>query len=132
MKILLFILVVIAQEFAFGQSSLDGKIFTITLKVSGKARDGIKWTKDELSFGKGAFTSKFMSEREKFPPFEYSNAADSASPGKIMFSAEGHNTGVSSIVWEGTVTGNYIEGIATWTNMNGPQKEIFKGSLKEK
>jgi hypothetical protein len=29
------------------------------------------------------------------------------------------------------VKGNKIEGVATWTNRNGPQKELYKGSLKK-
>jgi hypothetical protein len=131
MKLFLFLMLICMHQNAFCQSSPDGKTFVITLKVSGKERDGIKWTKDELSFSDGKFTSKFMSEREKFPPFEYSIAGDSSSGEKIIFTAEGQNTAVSSIVWEGTITGDNIQGIATWTNMNGPQKEVFKGSLKK-
>jgi len=126
MKLFLFILVVFTHEIAYSQSSLYGKTFEITLQVSGKTRDGIKWTKDELSFIKDKFASKFMSEREKFPPFEYSFMNDST------FTAEGRNLGGSTIVWEGKISGNKIEGVATWTNMHGPQKEIFEGSLREK
>ena len=73
-----------------------------------------------------------MSEREKFPPFEYTVVQDPSSVDKIIFTATGQNDGQSTIVWEGKVTGKSIEGTATWTNMNGPQKEFFKGTLREK
>jgi hypothetical protein len=117
---------------SFGNDRLNGKTFTIKLSVSGDKREGIKWTTDELHFHDGTFTSSFMSTKEKFPSFEYKVISDSTSDEKISLEATGQNPGGSTISWEITITGKSIEGIATWTNMHGPQKEIFKGSLKEK
>lgn len=118
--------------FAFGKDNLNGKTFTIKLTVSGDEREGIKWTSDELHFHDGAFTSSFMTAKEKFPEFKYDVIPDTSSEENVRLTATARNDGESTISWEIKITGNSIEGIAIWTNMHGPQKEFFKGSLKEK
>lgn len=132
MRILLFILISGICLNAYGQTSIDGKTYSIKLKVSGPERPGIEWTKDELAFNDGSFTSKFMGEREKFPPFIYKVADYIKINGYFRFTAEGENPGGSTIVWEANIKGDEIEGTAVWTNSNGPQKQTFKGSLVKK
>ena len=131
MRILILILLVAVSGNTFGQSTLDGKTFKIKLKVSGPERLGREWTSDELTFSDGKFVSREMGEGEKFPPFGYTLIEDSLSKGSIKFIAAGQNPGGSTIAWDGKVKGNKIEGSATWTNRNGPQKLLFKGTLKK-
>jgi hypothetical protein len=130
MKVLFFLIIALICGTVHGQSLLDGKTYSIKLKVSGKKRPGREWNKDELSFSDGSFTSKEMGEGEKFPPFQYTLLPDSLSNDGIRFIAGGKNPGGSTIAWEGKVKGSKIEGVATWTNRNGPQKELFKGKEK--
>lgn len=128
MRRLIFILTLFTFVAAAGQTNLDGKTYSIKLKITGPERLGRNWTKDELEFKDGSFTCKIMGEGEKFPPFQYTSVDSS---GAIKFAATGQNHGGSTISWDGKVTGDKIEGIAIWTNRNGPQKHHFKGSIKK-
>jgi hypothetical protein len=112
------------------KKNVDGKVFSVKLKVEGETRLGRKWDQDELTFKDGALISKEMSEHESFGPFNCTFTKDSASNGKIYFKASGSNTAVSSIEWEGTIDGDVVEGRAVWTNANGPQTQRFSGKLK--
>ena len=133
-KIILAVLTCVAlSSSAQTKNSLEGKTFSIKLEITGAERRGMPWTTDEISFEDGKLISKVMSEKEGFPPFDCAITVDSSSsPVKIHFTASGHNTGVSDIKWEGTITGNKIKGTAVWTNMNGPQAQTFSGTLKKK
>jgi len=113
-------------------NELDGKIFHITLKMTDGQRKGWQWVTDDVSFKKGKLKSKVMSEREEFPAADCTTTVDSSSHEIIIsFSASHKNTGVSNIKWEGTVTGNKIQGTAIWTNMQGVQTYSFKGTLQK-
>lgn len=111
---------------------MTGKTCSIYLKVEGASRPGMPWTDDEITFEGGKLISKVMGKKEGFPPFDCSFSVDSSSgKKKILFTASGHNNGVSEIQWEGTINGNKIAGRAVWTNINGPQTQIFSGTVKK-
>ena len=108
------------------ENALNGKTFSIMLRVTGDERPGMPWTADEISFAGGKLISKVMGKEEGFPPFDCSFTVDSTASGIIIhFTASGKNNGVSDITWEGTVTGNKIEGTAVWNNAHGPQTQTF-------
>lgn len=127
----LVIFFLLASSYVSGQTktSLEGKIFSIRLKIEGKERLGMKWDADEITFQNEKLYSKVMTEKEKFDPFDCTLTPDSSGKDIIHFKASGRNHAVSEIEWEGTVTGSAIKGTALWTNANGPQTQTFEGKF---
>ena len=129
------IILLVAGTFnAQAQHELDGKEFLIKLKlVEGKRSAGLLWEEDVITFRADHLKSRFMSQREQFPPAPCERKVEDASGDKIItFTASHRNTGVSDIKWEGTVRGNKIEGTAVWTNMQGPRTYSFEGTRRGK
>ncbi len=135
MKIFISTIILLIAGFFYTQAQseeLNGKTFHIKLKlIKGNKSAGLRWTKDELSFGDGTLTSKFMSKREEFPAAPCEIKMVSSEEKKIIsFAAAHRNTGVSDIHWTGTIKGNKIEGSAIWTNMQGSRTYSFSGTIK--
>ncbi len=112
---------------------LAGKTFTVEL-TDKNAKKKDKPTADEISFKGGKLNSKFMSAENKFPASVYTAQSDSSSSGNdISFSAEGKNPDGEEIKWQGTVSGEAIEGTAVISKKGKTKKEYsFSGNLKTK
>lgn len=112
---------------------LDGKIFTIQLTEEGKKAG--KEVEDEVSFKSNKFKSKVMFEKNKFGPGEYTVTVDSSNAESrvVTFEAESKIGSDELLTWEGTITGEEIEGTAVWTKKGKTKKEYsFTGTLKQK
>ena len=113
---------------------LPRKIFTIELTEKKGKKSG-KPESDEISFMSDKFTSKLLKE-DKFMAAPYTATVDSsdAAAKTITFAAEAKNGDDETVKWEGTVTGEEIEGTAVITNKKGKVKKeyTFSGSLKGK
>ena len=123
-----------AQKKPAPDKLLAGKIYTIELAAQGKkAGDPVA---DEITFKSDKFTSKVMKTDEKFAPSSYTAELDESDPANkvITFETEGKNPSDDLIKWTGTITGDDIEGAATWTNKKGKVKKeySFTGTLKGK
>ena len=92
----------------------------------------LKWKKDEISFNAGRLNSKVMSAKEGFPSAKCTLTVDSSAADAIHFQGKHQNAGASEIIWDGTVTGDDIEGTAEWTNLQGSFTFTFTGTLKGK
>ena len=113
------------------KNSLDGKTFSIKIqKTSGEIK-GWNWDKDELSFENGKLKSKFMSEKEKFSPAEIILTPDSLQKSMRFECLSENHPGISQIIWDGTITGNKMEGTAEWNNAKGKRTYTFTGSMKK-
>ena len=111
---------------------LNNKTFSIILIKKSGDRKGWQWTTDELSFISNKLISKVQKEKEGFPSSVCSIAIDSsASPKTIKFKTTVKNTGISKIIWDGTVKGEQIDGTAIWINGQGTQVYTFSGTIKE-
>ena len=88
---------------------LDGMSFSGALGPDGQPKDVV----DRFVFYDGTFVSKECELRCKYPARPYSvNRAD----GKVTFTSRTKCPYKdATIVWRGTVDGDTIEGVATWT-----------------
>lgn len=92
-----------------GEGPLDGMIFVGELGPDGKPKD----TADTFVFANGAFVSKECELRCKFParPYFVRN-----SDNKIEFVSETKCPYKNAtIIWRGTIEGDTITGVSTWT-----------------
>ena len=89
---------------------------------------------DEISFKSEKLNSKFMTAQNHFPAAAYTVTVDSsATPATISFVSEGKSSDGEDIKWEGTVTGDDIEGTATISKKGKTKKEYsYTGSVKAK
>jgi hypothetical protein len=128
----LFVLL-INSMLAFRQSgitnNIDGSTYSLVMKKTSGKRIGWDWTSDEISFRHGTIKSKVMSYHEHFPDAVCAFITDSADHA-VHFNASSKNPGGSEILWNGTVNGNKISGVAIWKNMQGTQEYSFSGMLK--
>ena len=90
---------------------------------------------DEITFRANKVSSKIMLVENQFPAAEYTVSVDSSSAEKVItFEANSINpTSEEELKWEGTVTGEEIEGTAQWIK-KGKVKGYyyFTGTLKAK
>lgn len=132
--------------FAFDQSSfaqgskkapkdkvLTGRIYTIEMSETTGKKVG-KTKSDEIAFKSEKLNSKFMTSENHFPAALYTVTVDSSStPPAISFVSEGKNSDGEDIKWEGTITGDDIEGSALITKKGKTKKEYsYTGSIKTK
>ena len=114
---------------------LNNKTFAIKL-LQTKGKKGQrrwKWDNDEITFKKGRLTSKVMKENENYPAAVYFASIDSSSvSGAIKFKmfSKGPYDSKTSIALEGTITGDHIEGTASWISVMGAYSYTFSGELK--
>ena len=123
---------------AFGQKkekdkALAGKVFTVEFTQVGgkKASDPVA---DEISFKSEKLNSKFMTTENQFLPTPYTATVDSSdSYMTITFEASGKNQADEEIRWEGTASGEDIEGTVQIIKKGRVKKEYsFTGTLKAK
>ena len=91
------------------QGPLDGKSFTGALGPAGKPKD----TEDRFVFANGTFVSKECELRCKYPARPYyirtvGDRIDFVSETKCPYKD-------AKIIWRGTVEGDRITGVSTWT-----------------
>ncbi len=113
---------------------LDNKTFHINLtQTKGKTGKRLwKWDVDEITFKGGRLTCKVMRENENYPSaVYYTNAGTSSTSDAIQFKvfSQSHHDGNGTISLVGTVTGDYVEGNATWISRVGTSYYSFYGTL---
>lgn len=113
---------------------LAGKVFVVELTETTNKKVG-KMVAEEISFKSEKLNSKTMASQNHFPAALYVvTDVDSASaPPTISFSSEGKNPDGEDVKWEGTVTGDEIEGTAIISRKGKVKKEYaYTGALKAK
>ncbi len=127
-----------ASVAAFAQKKEKDKVLankTYTIEFTDKNAKKPKPVADEISFKSEKLTSKFMTTEYKFTPCPYNVSVDSTvSPKVITFDAESKNQGGDMVKWQGTITGESVEGTAVITNKKGKtaNEYSFTGELKAK
>ncbi len=91
------------------QASLDGMTFTAALGPDGKLKD----VEDRFVFANGTFVSKECELRCEYPARPY--FVRMSGDGTEFLSETKCPYKDATIVWRGTVKGDAIEGVATWT-----------------
>lgn len=113
---------------------LVNKVYVVELTETTGKKVG-KMVTEELSFKGDKLNSKTMTSLNHFPaaPYVVVSVDSSATPPEVVFTSEGKNPDGEDIKWEGTVTGDEIDGIATISKKGKVKKEYaFTGTLKEK
>jgi hypothetical protein len=108
---------------------------TYSVEITANNVKKAKTEADEISFKMEKLTSKFISLNHKIPAAPYTVEVDStASPIAITFTSESTNPDGDIVKWEGTITGEDIEGTAFITNKKGKTTHdySFTGALKGK
>ncbi|HEY6162429.1 MAG TPA: hypothetical protein VI112_14465 [Bacteroidia bacterium] len=112
---------------------LDGKMYTIELYKEGKDK---KWNDDEIKFNMGKFKSNVFGDWGFTSTTPYNcTTIDSTSEKKIYtFDCETKPTDKKeTMVWNGTVTGDDIEGTCEVQKNGKTTKSFtFTGTLKQK
>ena len=112
-----------SPSLAATKGALDGKTFAVELKDEGADKPD----PDNLIFKDGTFRSTACDE------YGYNAApytADQKTTG-TNFTAETHNPKGAKIAWNGTVTGNKVEGKAVMTYASGEKSNMtFHGTVK--
>jgi hypothetical protein len=143
MKKLFIVLLVSALPFSlFAQAPakgpLDGKVYeTEVQKVKEEKKKPLTDEPDEFKFAQGKFKTKFFSEQYKFKQALYTIISiDSSNVNAkiITWRAECTNDIKDVVTWEGTITGEEIEGTGELVDVKGKKKFSyeFKGKLKKK
>lgn len=112
---------------------LVNKVFIVEMAETTGKKVGKK-AADEISFKSEKLNSKFMTKETGFPAALYtvSDVDSSTTPPTITFISEGELNG-ENIKWQGTVTGNDIEGTAIISKKGKTKKEYaYTGAIKEK
>lgn len=112
---------------------LANKTYTVDITENNVKK--AKTVADEISFKSEKLNSKFMMTENKIQAAPYVVSVDSSStPPVITFSSEGKNPDGDIVKWDGTVTGEDIEGTAVITNKKGKTVAdySFTGTLKAK
>lgn len=125
--------------------TLANKVFKVEIKIEDKHEDHLpKFKEDEITFKSGKLNSKFINKKHKFLPAAYTVTIDSSSAPmkygvrtfgqtekRIVFEATGKNPSGEQIKWEGTVTGEDIDGTVIISLKGKVVKEYsFSGFLK--
>ena len=112
---------------------LANKVFTVELTETGLKKPA-KPVQDEITFKSDKLNSKFMSTENEFKAAPYTLTVDSSSSEKIItFEATGKNPSDEEIKWNGTVTGEALEGAVQISKKGKVKKEYsFTGTLKIK
>jgi hypothetical protein len=113
---------------------LASKVFTVELtETTGKKV--IKTVTEEISFKSEKLNSKTMTSQNHFPAALYvvEDVDTTSTPHVVTFSSTGTNPDGEEVKWEGTVSGDEIEGSAIITKKGKTKKEYaYTGTLKVK
>lgn len=113
---------------------LANKVFTVEMAETTGKKVGKK-ENDEISFKSDKLTSKFMTTTEKFPAAAYIvvEVDTTSKPSTVTFMSEGKDAEGQDIKWEGTISGDDIEGTATVSKKGKVKREFaYTGALKVK
>ena len=105
---------------------LNGKKFSVNMTLAEGKKSSWQWKSDEITFRSTKIKSKTMFAREHFSPADFIITINSE--GQIHVTAISKNPGGSEIKWDLTITGDQLQGTATWTNKQGEQTYLVKGS----
>lgn len=114
-KVVILLLLSILSLTGFAQakkkSPIDGRIYSLTLTEEKEGKKKPEPIKDEMTFiAVGKFKSNYMMQAQ-FPQTEYEYEVDSAAtPVAIKFTVESKNTDDGRFSWEGTISGDNVEG----------------------
>ena len=134
----LFVLSALSLNQVMAQKKEKDKVLvnkTYTVEITENNVKKAKTEADEISFKGEKLNSKFMMTANKIPAGAYTVSVDSTSdPVSITFSSESKNPDGDILKWDGTVTGDEIEGTAVITNKKGKTVHdySFTGALKPK
>ncbi|MBI3500293.1 MAG: hypothetical protein HY063_00715 [Bacteroidetes bacterium] len=111
---------------------LVNKVFTVEFTETSAKKP--KPIADEISFKGEKLNSKFMTSENKLPAAAYTVSVDSSSSSKdATFQSSSKNPDGDEVKWDGTVSGESIEGTAVITTKKGKTIEYsFTGNLKAK
>jgi len=128
----IFILLSISTRAQTNAPSTDipDQSFKIQLTKTEGGKSGWDWTSDEITFSSNKIATKFMGQHERFPAVRCTVMTSPNKPNSMNFTATMKNPGGSTISWEGRITGNEIEGMATWKNLQGSKTYRFSGKAK--
>lgn len=139
MKKQLLILLVSALPFALlaqpTKGPLDGKTFDTEVTKEGKKKP---MDPDELKFAQGKFKAKNFTEQYKFKnaPYLITSVDSTTTPGTKIYTwkCEATNDLKDIATWEGTITGEDIEGTVELVNKKGDKifNCTFTGKQKKK
>ena len=126
-----------ASSTIFAQKKEKDKVLankTYTIEFTETNAKKPKPISDEISFKSEKLNSKFMTTENHFPAAAYTVSVDSTSdPKTITFTSQGNNTDKEMIKWDGTISGEDIEGTATITTKKGKETQYsLTGNLKAK
>lgn len=112
-----------------GAGPLDGLRFDTEMGLQGKPAE----LEDYVQFSQGLFMSRECTDRCNYPPSAYLAREVS---GGIDFIVEAYcPTKSTTMVWRGSVRGDYVSGTVTWTSKrwywNTTQVLVFDGQLSE-
>lgn len=113
------------EETTIVAGELDGKVFVGELGGKGKAQGD----RDVFSFETGQFRSSACAPYGfGAAPYTIEAAGDT-----VTFSAHTFSPTDGTMMWEGTVHGEVLEGTAWWQRQaeGAPEEFWFKGSLKQ-
>ncbi len=128
----------LASANLFGQKKEKDKVLvnkTYTVEITETSAKKPKVINDEISFKAEKLNSKFMTAENAIPAALYTVSVDSTSdPKAITFQSEGKTADGLVVKWDGTVTGEAIDGTAVITNKKGKtvHEYSFTGTLKAK
>jgi hypothetical protein len=142
-KTMAFFLMVLTCSAFFAQAQkkekkakvIDNQNYTVTLTEEASKKP-TKPIADELSFKGDKLKSKALNEKYNFGAGSFTATIDSSNAEEpiITFEAEMRGETDDDIMnWKGTITGEDIEGTATWNKRGKVKKEYsFSGTLKKK
>ncbi len=130
------LVLLLSSTMAFAQKKpkdkvLDKKVYTVTLSEMGKKKP--KEQPDEIAFTGQKLKSTVLS-KEGYQPAAYEVEVDSSgSEVVITFTSEVKVSDNEVFKYEGTITGETIDGKSTLTKKEAVKKEYtFTGTLKQK
>ena len=111
---------------------LGEKQFDIELTEQGKKKNN-EPVKDQILFRADKLSSAFMMREFTYTASPYTASVDSTSGSSIItFVSDSKNANGEMLKWNGTVTGETIEGTAVITDKKGKSKTTFSFTGKQK
>lgn len=115
---------------------LDGKTYETSVTKEGKKKP-LSDEPDDFKFSAGKFRSSFFGERYKYKQAPYLiTSIDSSNAAERVYTwkAESVNDIKETVQWEGTITGDQLEGTAELYDEKGKKmwSYTFTGKLKKK
>jgi hypothetical protein len=119
---LISVFVALATAALAGDKPLDGKSFAGTITKKGKESGD----PDVLIFKDGKFTSTAC-EKYGFGPTSYTTQNEAK---KTLFEADVTSTGGAKAHWSGTVEGDVVHAVMTWSKGSESTTYVFKSGVR--